>query len=46
VLFTRNFLRLAPVCARLRSAAPKYMPAMYDYADEEDDFSTSGSEAD
>jgi hypothetical protein len=46
VLFTRNFLRLAPVSKRLRSAAPKYLPAMYDYADEEDDFSTSGSEAD
>jgi hypothetical protein len=46
VLFTRNFLRLAPVCARLRvrtAPSPQYL--MYDYADE-DDFSSSGSEAD
>jgi hypothetical protein len=46
VLFTRNLLRLAPVCKRLRSAAPKYLPAMYDYADEDDDFTSSGEEAD
>jgi hypothetical protein len=47
VLFTRNFLRRAPVCRRLRMAAPQHraLPAMYDYADEED-FSSSGSEAD
>jgi hypothetical protein len=45
VLFTRNLLRLAPVCKRLRTAVPRALPAMYDYADEED-FSSSGSEAD
>merc|ERR1719326_1486469 len=32
VLFTRNLLRLAPVCKRLRSAPQKSLPAMYDYA--------------
>jgi hypothetical protein len=48
VLFTRNLLRLAPVCKRLRSRAPQYMSrppqyALYDYADED---SSDGSEAD
>jgi hypothetical protein len=49
VLFTRNLLRLAPVCKRLRSAPPQYrsLPAMYDYADEDLDFDSSdGEEAD
>jgi hypothetical protein len=48
VLFTRNLLRLAPVCARLRQTrpGPKYLP-MYDYADEEDfDSSDDGEYAD
>jgi hypothetical protein len=51
VLFTRNFLRLAPVCQRLRSVAPKYSPMLYDYdydeEDDEEDYDTSsGEEAD
>merc|ERR1719191_1945637 len=48
VLFTRNLLRLAPVCKRLRSRAPQYISrppqyALYDYADDD---SSDGSEAD